>query len=242
MILRVEHDGAASGALNMQRDLELLQRAEGNIDSAYFRTYTWHPYCVSLGRNQPESVLDKTMCAHHGVHVVTRPTGGRAVFHANELTYCLAIKLTSTLSAQKVYHAVHEAIFRCLHPHVRSLTFSGVPIDLRKHYASKGILGAACFTAHARSEILVGHRKLVGSAQRIINGTLLQHGSILCGPEHTMISDLLACSGAERASLKQELLSTSTSISEAMGVPCSPEDVCRWLTDVDRQVENVLFA
>jgi lipoate-protein ligase A len=59
--------------------------------SPVFRVYQWNPFCISLGYHQKEDSLDLKMCRQEGVDVVRRPTGGRAVFHALEVTYAVVI-------------------------------------------------------------------------------------------------------------------------------------------------------
>jgi len=75
---------------------------------------------------------------------------------------------------------------------------SGVPqgvLTLRK--------SALCFASVARGEILWHGKKVVGSAQRVLDGVILQHGSILLGPGHEQIVDLFEdASGASSEILR----------------------------------------
>lgn len=240
MIVRVDHDGAASGAANMARDLSMLDDVQNNVADILFRTYTWDPWCVSLGRNQQEASIDAERCEAYGFDTVRRPTGGRAVLHANELTYCVVVRLNHMRTAHDVYARVHEALFACLTDHIPDLTFSGVPTDLRTHYASSGALGQVCFTSHARSEIMSGTRKVVGSAQRVIDGIILQHGSILCGPGHERISDLVNTDERQREFLRAEIGRSSVTLSELAQREVLPNDVVRWLTSGDENIETYI--
>ena len=75
------------GAHNMAIDLALLQRAARDRE-CWLRLYTWRPYCLSFGRNEPaERRYNRVKIRQAGLAVVRRPTGGRAVWHARELTY-----------------------------------------------------------------------------------------------------------------------------------------------------------
>ncbi|MEO6907921.1 MAG: hypothetical protein ABI210_08530, partial [Abditibacteriaceae bacterium] len=80
---RLIQHGAATGAWNMAVDEALL---EGARDSGIpvLRFYSWDPACISLGRLQkvPEVVRRSIF------DWVRRPTGGRAVLHQHEVTYC----------------------------------------------------------------------------------------------------------------------------------------------------------
>jgi lipoyl(octanoyl) transferase len=49
-----------------------------------------------------------------------------------------------------------------------------------------------CFEAPSEGELIVGGRKLVGSAQWRENGALLQHGSILLDDDQSLIASLMS--------------------------------------------------
>lgn len=76
------------GLNNMAVDNDLLESAiVQNLDYPIFRLYGWNPPCVSLGRNQDDSFLDKEFLKQNNIDVVRRLTGGRALLHDNEITY-----------------------------------------------------------------------------------------------------------------------------------------------------------
>ena len=52
------------------------------------RFYGWQPPCLSIGYSQSmEGEVDVDRCREAGIDFVRRPTGGRAILHADELTY-----------------------------------------------------------------------------------------------------------------------------------------------------------
>lgn len=78
-----------TGAENMQTDNDLLEYAiENHLKNPVFRLYGWSPACVSLGRNQKEDFLNYEFLKQKGIDIVRRLTGGRALLHDKELTYC----------------------------------------------------------------------------------------------------------------------------------------------------------
>ena len=234
-LIHIAHEGAQRGEANMHRDLELLSLVESQTLRLAFRTYTWDPWALSLGKHQRPDSVDETAAKDLGIDVVQRPTGGRAVLHANELTYCIAVRHDHP---RYVYAAVHEMLMAALQPLVgHRLDHETTPTDLRQHYASSTSVGQICFTSSAHSEILSGGRKIVGSAQRVFNGIILQHGSILCGPEHEGIAQLLNVSQEERRTVVNRLRSTSTSLSEIAGTAITIEHVA---TAVHQVAEEVL--
>ena len=79
----------APGAWNMAVDQALADTVrEGG--PPVLRVYRWSPACLSLGRNQPADGYDRDEIRRRGMDVVRRPTGGRAVLHWREVTYCVA--------------------------------------------------------------------------------------------------------------------------------------------------------
>ncbi|MGA7837724.1 MAG: hypothetical protein WB996_07130, partial [Ignavibacteriaceae bacterium] len=56
------------------------------------------------------------------------------------------------------------------------------------------------------------NKKLVGSAQRKLGKTILQHGSILCGDYHLKIIDYLNIETKNIVSLKNEISNTTTDL------------------------------
>jgi hypothetical protein len=80
-------DGAHDPAENMRRDQALLDAA-GTGTPPVLRLFQFEPPGITVGRNQtPERELDLARCMADGVGWAIRPTGGRAIFHAEEWTY-----------------------------------------------------------------------------------------------------------------------------------------------------------
>jgi lipoate-protein ligase A len=211
------------GEENMRRDLALVATAKKQ--PSVMRLYTWDPWCVSLGYNQKESVIDQKLLREQGWDLVRRPTGGRAVLHAEELTYCIAVPQGPGVKPRDVYERIHQQLLTALQTLVPGLSFEESPTDLRHHYATAGAAGASCFTSSARTEILFEGKKVVGSAQRTIDGVILQHGSILTGPAHTNIVDVLVATDVEREAVAADIQRNAISLSEAAGRIVIAEEV-----------------
>ncbi len=165
------------GWYNMAFD-ELLARAVGNgAEQPVVRFYGWAPPAVSLGHNQDDADIDRAACAAAGIDVVRRPTGGRAVFHKDELTYSVAAPADDPLLGGAVL-ATYRTIAAAL---LAGLANLGVGADMVRSEAGPAgpNRAASCFAAAGRYEITAGGRKIVGSAQRRIGNALLQQGSVL---------------------------------------------------------------
>jgi lipoyl(octanoyl) transferase len=138
------------------------------------RLYRWSVPTVSLGLNQPvASAVDLAACSRHGIGVVRRPTGGRALLHHSELTYSLALPIPpGSRSVLQDYRWISQ----CL---LLGLQHLGVGAVVDRGRESRGDVEGLCFLSTSRYELTVGGRKLIGSAQRRFDGALLQHGSLL---------------------------------------------------------------
>lgn len=163
------------GALNMAMDDALLALSM-TTGRAVLRLYRWSPPCLSFGRNEPALTrYDRAEIERRGWDVVRRPTGGRAVWHGDEVTYAVAAPIAAFGSLQASYCAIHERLAAAL----RTL---GVPARLApKEGHPEGLSAGACFASPVGGEVTVHGRKVVGSAQVRLGSAFLQHGSILLG-------------------------------------------------------------
>lgn len=214
-------DHARTGQDNMALDEKLIH------SPGALRLYTWKPWCISLGRHQSETVIDDKKRVQRGWDVVRRPTGGRAVLHADEITYAVALPLTDSIRASDVYEYIHQVLVAALQELVPELSFTTAPTTLPHHYATAGAVAASCFTSKARTEIVFGQQKVVGSAQRILDRTVLQHGSILVGPGHLELANALALSEEERVNVVNNLQQSSISITEILNQPLDVDTVLK---------------
>src|ERR1041385_4179210 len=107
-------DTALDGATNMAVDAALLEEVEKDSGTrTILRFYTWLRPTASLGRNQrSEKAGDADYCRDHGIDIVHRPTGGRAVLHDDELTYAVISNDSSTFGETIYgnYKRVSEAL------------------------------------------------------------------------------------------------------------------------------------
>jgi len=184
---RLVDSGYMDGISNMATDEAMAKVADKNESEsiATLRTYSWRPYAISLGYHQSEKEIDLNRCRKDDIDVVRRPTGGRAILHADELTYAVVIPQRSKFfdkSVVTVYKNLSRAIVAGLNELQIDVEFEGAA-STPKNFA-KGDLSMLCFASSVQHEIGWQGRKLVGSAQRRIGNTILQHGSILIGPKH----------------------------------------------------------
>lgn len=172
------------GPGNMALDEALMAHA-GRTGDAVFRVYTWSGRTLSLGRNQrARGDYDLDAARELGIAFVRRPTGGRALLHHREITYSVTMPATSADDADAAYAFINDVLLGALGalgvPARRATETVSIPPGLRP-----------CFDAPSAHEIVVGTRKLVGSAQWRRAGALLQHGSILVRDDQALIGRLM---------------------------------------------------
>ena len=172
------------GWANMAIDQTLLDRTE-LLGESWLRLYAWEPHCLSFGRHEPATRrYDAERIAAVGIDTVRRPTGGRAVWHGPELTYAVVAPGPRFGSLPESYLEIHAMIGQALGK-------LGIDAVLASSRRSEPLDAGACFSQPAGGEVLVGGRKVVGSAQLRQGGALLQHGSILLADGQHIVRALM---------------------------------------------------
>lgn len=197
-----------SGAANMAIDWVLLRLAQDGM--ATLRLYRWNPPCLSFGRNEPACQrYDRDAIARLGLDTVRRPTGGRAVWHEHEVTYAVAAPQHVFGSLRNAYISIHEML-------EHALRRIGVPATLARPPATPLRPAAGpCFAAPVGGEIVVGGRKLVGSAQVRERGGMLQHGSLLLDDGQDLVTRVThRATGPSGATALRKVLGRTVSFDE----------------------------
>lgn len=176
--LRVFREAALDGPTNMARDEHLLH--SDVYRPAAIRIYAWAPPTISLGCFQRFAQVAELSAEVRELAVVRRPTGGGAILHDREVTYCLVVDDSLPIARQPpvtLYRLVHELWRDALAADGQSSEMA--PDHLPMPSPRNGPF--FCFQEPGRTDLIVGHDKLLGSAQRRIPGGVLQHGSLLLG-------------------------------------------------------------
>lgn len=164
-----------TGEENMQIDSDLLEEAiEKNLQEPVFRLYAWEPACVSLGRNQKDDFVDMELLKENNIDVVRRLTGGRALLHANEITYSYVCPVSTLKNGENVVESYKE-ISQILIDAFKKL---GIELDFGGTKKARGHVDY-CMLVSTGADLCYENRKFIGSAQFRKNGYILQHGSIL---------------------------------------------------------------
>jgi lipoate-protein ligase A len=174
-------DPPASGAWNMAVDEALVDDA-AERGHCWLRFYGWAEPTLSLGYFQGHAERQ----AHRPSRqcpMVRRASGGGAILHDAEITYCLAIPHAHALAADStwLYTAVHEALVEALY--AEGLEAIRCTAEMAAAAKASGgerpVQPFLCFQRRAAGDVLLGGAKICGSAQRRPRGAILQHGSLI---------------------------------------------------------------
>lgn len=162
-----------TGEVNMKIDNDLLENAIANeTKNAIFRLYGWSPACVSLGRNQKNDFIDEKFLKENNIDIVRRMTGGRALLHADEITYSFVCPVSYLKNGENVvssYKEISQILIDAFKKLDIELNFGGKP----------KACGNFCMLVSTGADLCYQGRKLIGSAQFRRENYILQHGSIL---------------------------------------------------------------
>lgn len=233
---RLLKTGLADGATNMAIDEAILWAVAEGASQPTLRFYGWDPPCLSIGYGQcMEGEVDVDRCREAGIGFVRRPTGGRAILHAGELTY----SVVAPQAEPRVAGGVIESYRRLSAGLVAGLRTLGLVVAQVEGADHEG-QSAACFDTPSSYEITVGGKKLVGSAQVRKQQMVLQHGSLPLEGGIARIFDFLKAPSEERREeLRRELRARATSLELALGRVVPFDEVARHLAAGFAQALNL---
>jgi lipoate-protein ligase A len=162
----------------MAIDEALLECAIQRGDpSPVLRVYGWAQPALSIGVNQTLDQETLERCRHRGVEVVRRVTGGGAVYHNQDVTYCV-VAPRGRMGVIEAYRWVAAGL-------VAGLSTLGLRATVAQHASaqraqrrSERFQASACFATTLGADLEVDGLKICGSAQVRRKGWFLQHGSI----------------------------------------------------------------
>lgn len=161
----------ADGPTQMATDEALLESATAPC----LRIYRWTPATVSLGYFQEYATIAPLLPP--GMPIVRRITGGGAIWHEHEVTYCLVGKLGCAGWPPRVrdcYPLLHAAIRQALLHTGAKLTQQVTSVGDRRYRHEP-----RCFASPAADDLIHNDGgKVLGSAGRVRGEQVLVHGSL----------------------------------------------------------------
>jgi lipoate-protein ligase A len=211
---------------NMAIDEAIFQETIKNKKKPTIRFYGWHPAAVSIGYFQdPQKELNEEQCRNMRVDIVRRLTGGKAVFHNDEITYSVVAGVGEKLFPAGIT-GTYKVISDCL---VQGLAYLGIKANHASACRTEKDmdLRSCCFSVPSRNEILVAGRKICGSAQKRTVGGFLQHGSLLLTFDPVKaLSVILPFSTSEHLA---KLRNSVAAINEGIANPIETNEICNAL-------------
>lgn len=178
---RIIEAGLCTAAFNMAIDEAIALEVRQHLSPPTLRIYSWKHRAVSIGHFQRAGDVNLGYCRKNNIQIVRRPTGGRAVYHNDEITYSFSVQTGTGLfshglfdSYKKISVALALALSKCgLSP--QSRTRKPNP---KFNVQNSKIYNPLCFQSVSYGEISVDKIKVIGSAQKRWADGLLQQGSI----------------------------------------------------------------
>ena len=223
-----------TGVANMALDEALMERSAAT-NEWICRVYGWSEPTISFGRNQSALRDYDRDRIERSLHAVRRPTGGRAILHHREITYCVTAPTSQAGGLQESYVLINRLLVDAL----RSLGLDVAMAMSRVEPMQPGPI--PCFDHPSSGELVAGGRKLVGSAQWRSEHSLLQHGSILIDDDQGQLNDYLKRPqpSPPPAATLRELLGTAPSlsdVSDAIFAAVATDDPKASTLEIDQQL------
>jgi lipoate-protein ligase A len=210
----------------MAADEAVFLLSRDRISPPTIRFYAWLAPAVSIGRfQQIDRDIDLAACRKRSIDIVRRPTGGKAVFHGQDLTYAVVgVEQRDGFPADII--GTYRMVSRCL---IRGLREIGIEAQVAGEGRAlpETPARASCFSAPSRYELLVRGRKICGSAQVRSHGAFLQHGSLLLTFDPLCTGELLLPHSEGRDEQIAHLRQSVTSLGDEGAPLPAMEALCR---------------
>lgn len=228
MTARVILSSPGRGAWNMALDEAIQQCVGEGVSPLTLRLYAWQPACLSIGYAQPLADVDQARLQALGWDLVRRPTGGKAILHADELTYAITGPAKHPLFAGGILPSYR----RLSQPLAKFLLGMELPVVTAEHNPNSTD-NPICFQIPAAYEITVHGKKVIGSAQHRKARAVLQHGSIPLTGDLTRICQALSFDHEEHRQQHAHTLKEHAA---------TLEDLRRRMLSWDQAAEHLLKA
>lgn len=179
--------GYGTPAFNMAMDETLMNwHSRGDIPPV-LRFYNWAPAGISVGFFQKvQGVINIENAIKHGIPLVRRQTGGKAVLHDEELTYSILVSEAHPAMPKSIKEA-YLILSRGLLEGYRNI---GIQAEFAMPKSKSISKSAVCFEEPSWYELTLEGKKAAGSAQTRKNGVILQHGSVPLKMDEELLFDL----------------------------------------------------
>ncbi|MDD2850812.1 MAG: biotin/lipoate A/B protein ligase family protein [Desulfuromonadaceae bacterium] len=216
---RLLDTGTLPAALNMGIDMALLELHARGVSPPTLRFYQWNPPAISLGYFQRRHSIDLAACSEMGLDVVTRPTGGHAVLHENDLTYSVIAGAAEGIPVKlaDAYKLLGDGL-------VKGFRLIGLE-TVRAGNNLTAPETDICFMRFAAGDILHNGKKFAGSALTLKGSSMLQHGSVVLDSQRDRWATVVNLKDRSHEEFNQHLASRTTSLGEISGQKVNPSEL-----------------
>ncbi len=196
----------ATGTEQMAIDEAILRCYDKGISPPTLRFFRFMPSAITIGYAQEvENVIDTDKCRELDIPFVRRVTGGGTVYHDydGEVTYSVV--------TDRIPGAIEDSFHSLLKPLILTLQDYGLDATFKPY-----------------NDILVGGKKISGSAQRRGRKGMLQHGTLMYGTDLMTLSDILLLDLEKlKAKGANSFLDLVTTMEDELGYDIHPEKLIK---------------
>jgi lipoate-protein ligase A len=169
------------GCLNMAFDEALALDMAKNRNWGYLRFYQWNPPTLSFGYNQRiERLLTEEALTRKDVGLVRRMSGGKMVFHDDELTFSMGLPAELISKDESLNQTFLQTFQALMTPLVNGMKNAGLPVRFSNSReqirANRNMVH--CYAAAAGHSVYLGDKKLIGAAGVFRDNCMIIHGAI----------------------------------------------------------------
>lgn len=158
-------EGKCPSRSNMDRDCELLELVRCGEMRGAVRIYDWDEPAVTVGHHQKNfTFFDRKL----SLPVIPRPTGGGAVLHGDDITFCICTPHIAPFSPN-----INESYTFVSGIFASALKKCGLDVNLD---GEKSLFSPVCFSRSTPVEIMSAGSKIMGLALLRTAGYLLFQG------------------------------------------------------------------
>ncbi len=193
-----------SGPRQMAIDEAILRCYDKGSTPPTLRFFRFLPSAITVGYAQDiDAVINTDKCREHCIPFVRRITGGGTVYHDHdgEVTYSIV--------TDRIPGAIEDSFNELLQPLIATLIDHGLDAVFKPY-----------------NDILVGGRKISGSAQRRARKGMLQHGTLMYGTDLETLSEILLLDMDKlKARGANSFMDLVTTMEDELGYDIEPEEL-----------------
>ena len=203
--------GAKSARANMDLDAKLLEELDPT-GPAILHLYRWERASFTYGYFiKPELYVDLDLCIKMGLDFARRPTGGGIVFHLSDLAFSVLVPSEHEGYSDNIlenYQYINDKVREAVALAFDRSTCQLLPDEVSPREES---FSKFCMAKPTIYDVMLGEKKIAGSAQRKRKQGYLHQGSVtLCLPDHELLQKILSPSPHVLESMQQHTLELSS--------------------------------